>query len=117
MTKIIKYTPVLTLFFLMTMPSIVIAQDGLDQIKASLLNINTILNTILIGLIIISMIVFIWQVVVYVKTPSGNILPLVYCVIAIAIFASLWGLVAFLTDTTGIDQGEGAGTFRPITLE
>ena len=87
----------------------------------SVVAIDSILDIILIALIVIVMIVFVWQIILYIKARwSGGggveLAPVLYSAIVLAILVGVWGIANFLFKATGTeDQGDDTFNLPAVT--
>ena len=85
------------------------ANPVFSEVGQSAVSIDAILNFILVALIVVVMIVFVWQVILYIKARwSGGggpeLAPVLYSATVLAILLGIWGITNFLFAATGTEQ-------------
>lgn len=93
--------------------------DAFDDITGSFRSIEDITQLVLVIIVILTMVVFAWQVVRVIKSNGGQeeMKNLGWSVLALSIFAALWGITVFLGNVTGIDEDEDAKSFNAVKFE
>ena len=97
----------LTPFFAFAQSTCGTAQSG--TLEAILCEISNILNTVIPVIIVLGVVYFVWGVVSYViaseeeaKTAGRN--RMIYGIIGLVVIVSMWGLVAIVTKTFGLNS-------------
>ena len=93
-------------------PAVASAQQALGNINNLVVSAGNILRSVIPILFVLALIVFFWGLIRFLtkaddeEAKANGRRLMVWGIIALFVMASVWGLVSFLGDAVGIDQGQ-----------
>ena len=112
-----------SLFFLPALLSVFpLAAQGFHGVIGLANDVLTVLNIVLVIIFVLALIVFSWGIVKYL-TAAGDANKikearpfLFWGIIGLFVLAAIWGLVAFIAESIGIEGNLGGGVFQPPSI-